>query len=441
MLSLTGSTMAFDPRAPLTVHDVGEYAAVPWGKPGEPVEPGSREDRVRDLTFTVGKAVVGDDYSEASIRYWADTIRDGCEQGKKLLLYIDFWDGVDRYDGPLRDIEVYWARLDRLLDGLPVQDLHGITLAEENVHYAGRPQVLTELYRRVKAKFDVAVWQWYSPVQAVPGSGGWIPADGWVIDPYMLGGDAYRQYVRKYVIAGKPVIIMPWASVMGGSSDQRYFDLADDQLRTAVEFGLPVAFFWCSGTTCYFGADRQANETLMDRNNQRVWRYIERVRGLSADFHGHPSADFAQRPPVALEVGEDGAYHYDDSFASSKCVDDASMSGFRDLVMDGKGLHLRGFRGRRPEATLTYRFAPERPLRDPEVRCEATTNAALGGRVRVKLSADGRQWQSGAGDVLRANGDFARLWVRLELSADQPGFDAAPSLSLKRFAVTATVRE
>ena len=438
-----------EPTAPLTVHDVGEYAAVPWEEPGTPIAPGSREDRVRDLTFAVASVNINDDTSDESLQQWAEVARWGREQGKKLLPRVHFWDGKDRYDGPMRDLEVYWRRLDRFLSAVNVRDLHGIVLAEENVPYAGRPEVLTELYRRVKAKYPVAVWQWWSPKTAVPGSGGWIPADGWVIDPYMLGGRRYRQYLRKYVISGKPIVVMPWSSVMGGSVDEEWFEIADGQLAAAVEFGLPVAFFWCSGTTCYFGGDRNARETLMDRNNQRVWSYIRRVRALPADFRGFPSADFGYVGSAALAADEAGVYCYEDDFTVSRCVDDASMTGFRDLAMDGDGLKLRGFAGRRPAATLTYRFVTDRPVKCPEVNVECETSGRLGGTVTASLSADGRDWACSArgegegrwqlraeSTGIRAFASASRFWVRVQMTGTQPGSDGSPVAKLRGLKVT-----
>ncbi len=343
---------------PLTVHDVGEYAAYPWDKADTPIVPGSRADRVRDLTFAVASVNLSDNMSERFLKSWADVARRGREHGKKFLPRVYFWDGKDRYDGPMRDIEVYWARLDTFLSAMDLRDFYGIVLAEENVHYAGRPAVLTELYRRIKAKYDVPVWQWYSPVRAVPGSGGWIPADGWVIDPYSLGKLQFRQYLRKYFIAGVPVVVMPWAAVMGNEQrDEQWLGNASRQLEIAVEFGLPVAFFWVKGTTCYFGCDRNGFDTLIDKANQQVWRYIRRVRALPDDFSGFPSADLARVRPVELKPTAQGIFVYTDDFRTSRCVNDASMTGFRDLVMDGVTLSARGFNGRPTKATLTYCFA------------------------------------------------------------------------------------
>ena len=445
-----GTVSGNDPRAPLTVHDVGEYAAVPWDKPGTPVTPGSRADRVRDLTFAIASVNLTDTTSDAKLQEWAEVARWGRAQDKKLLPRLHFWDGADRYEGPLRDLEVYWQRLDRFLAAVDLADLHGIVLAEENVHYAGRPAVLTELYRRVKAKYGIPVWQWWSPRTAIPESGGWIPADGWVIDPYMTVGHDFRQYLRKYVIAGKPVVVMPWASVMGGNTDQTYFDGAPTQLAAAVEFGLPVAFFWCKGTTCYFGAERTAHETLMDRTNQRVWEYIRQVRALPKDFRGLSSADVAEAPPVELKADGAGLCSYDDDFRLTKCIDDASMTGFRDLLMDGKGLHLRGFAGRRPKATLTYCFVTEKPVCYPRVQVEWSADATGAGAVKGMLSADGRHWKpllaTGAPGFLETAAEGAavwqpstRFWVRIRLVAAQPGTEARPAVTVRKLAVRAAL--
>ncbi len=442
----------------LTVHDVGEYANWPWDKPGTPVEPGSRADRVRDLSLAVASVNLSDNISEEFLTHCRDVAAWGRQQGKKFLPRLHFWDGKDRYDGPMRDIELYWARVDTFLGAMDLRDFYGIVLAEENVHYAGRPELLTELYRRIKAKYDVDVWQWYSPLQAVPGSGGWIPADGWVIDPYMLGKLRFRQYLRKYLIAGVPVIVMPWAAVMtnpphGGERDEAWLELARGQLQIAVEFGLPVAFFWCRGTTTYFGGDRSASDTLMDRSNQRVWAHIERVRGLPADFAGFASADLASGRPVELEPTDQGTFLYTDDFRTSRCVDDASMTGFRDLVLDGVTLRARGFNGRPTKATLTYCFDCDPRAQAPQVSLTVRIEAALKGCVEVELSPDGRDWSRCAradgpgeqplGVESQSTAPFDRLdrfWMRIRMSG-LPGSNNRPPVQICDLQVRADLAE
>lgn len=439
----------------LGVRHVGEYAAIPWRKPGEPVPPGSREDRVKDLNLSVASVNVHDDMPEDFYRHWNEQIELAARTGNILLPRIHFWDGADRYTGPMRDIEVYWERLDTFLSKVDVGLLPGIVLAEENVHYGGRPEVLAELYRRVKKKYDVPVWQWWSPMTAVPGSGGWIPSDGWIADPYFKGGKEFRRFARKYVITGLPFMLMPWAAQMDmekGLTEEQW-RANNDQLDVAVEFNLPVAFFWVYGTSCHFGSDRGEPENEIGRINHWVWDYIERVRKLPEDYAGLPSADLGEGD--ALEIGPDaeGSFVYTDDFSTSKCVDEASMTGFRDFVLDGRRLSARGFGGRPVDASLVYHFTGDFNANHPAVYVNAIVSSELDAKVSVALSADGTNWThetatgdsadgsvqvacTGEGDSRFAN--VREFWARIHLSG-KPGSKERPPVQLEDLRIEARV--
>jgi|GEM_PF-6834084 len=411
MLALFFAAFA-DGRMELNVQHVGEYAAVPWEKADGTIQPGSRADRVHDLNFSVASVNLRDDLSEEFFQRWRATP----QRGKVLLPRVHFWDGRDRFEGPMRDIEVYWKRLDHFLGAMPLAEFQGIVLAEENVSYSGRPEVLTELYRRIKAKYDVPVWQWWSPSSAVPESGGWIPADGWVVDPYFKPNPDFRRFVRKYLVTGLPLVIMPWAST-GEKAPPMTPDkwkANNDQLDVAIEFNVPVAFYWVygkgtGGTSCYFGCNRGQLTTEIDKISQWVWNYIARVGALSADYTGLPSADLADGR--VIEIGP--RFVYRDDFSTQRCIDDASMTGFRDLVMDGKTLSTRGFRGRPANVTLLYHFAGDYAAHHPTMSLDV-----LGGKgVEVALSADGKDWSHrGATSCTAPFAGVREFWARIKLN-------------------------
>lgn len=441
-------------RPALTVHHVGEYAALPWQKPGTPITPGSRADRVRDLNLSIASINLRDDLPEESFQRW----RDQPQPGKVFLPRVYFWDGKDRFQGPMRDIEVYWQRLDRYLAAMNLADFQGIVLAEENISYGGRPEVLADLYRRVKNKYRIPVWQWWSPSTSLPESGGWIPADGWIVDTYFMPNPAFRRFVRKYLITGLPLVIMPWASTGEKSPPltPEQWKANKEQLDVAVEFNLPVAFYWTygrgnAGTSCMFGGARGEIRSEWDRINHWVWDYIERVRKIPADYTGLASAD--EGSGDVLEIGPDreGKLVYADDFSTAKCVDDASLRGFRDLVLDGKTLSACGFRGRRVDASLTYHFAGDFDARCPHVSLMVLSGAGSDGHVEITVSADGTTWthratSSGAGQqVLTAStgGDphfdsLRSFWVRIRLTG-APGSRDRPSVSVDDLRIEATV--
>ena len=437
----------------LSVRDVGEYGGVPWQEPGAEITPGSRADRVRDLNLAIASVNLNDDSVPT---YWGTMAKYGREQNFKFLPRVYFWDGNDRFDGPMRDVKVYWQRLDKFLAAVDLDDFCGIVLAEENINYAGRPEVLAELYRRIKQKYDIPVWQWWSPSTAVPGSGGWIPADGWVIDPYMMTGRDFRRYTRKYLITGKPLVIMPWAETTATSEPlpAAQWQANQDQLDVAVEFNVPVAFYWTYGTGTVgtgvsFGGDRGPPKKEIDRINHYVWNHIDRVRQLPLDYRGLPSAD--QSAGDLLEIGphEGDKLVYVDGFSSSKCVDDATMTGFRDLVLDGQSLAARGFDSRPVAASLTYHFAGDFPARFPAVSLSAVTGENSGGVVRLAVSADGETWahetatsRAGAEQLVCTTSSDDRFnslrefFVRIELEGG-PGSHDQPTVDIDDFRIEA----
>jgi hypothetical protein len=230
-----------------------------------------------------------DDLSDAHYEGWSHDARYGFEQGKKMLPRVYFWDGVDRFEGPMQDIEVYWQRMDRFLSSVDLKHFAGICLAEENVNYGGRPAVLNELYRRIKAGYDTAVFQWYD--NAVPSAD--MLADGWVTNPYYTGGQEFRQFLQRYVVTGKPVVLMPWACGQGGGERNPRFKLIlEDHLRAALDYDVPVAFYWVGvrGGTSFGLSDSEPMKSI----NERIFKWIDHIEVLDPGYAGTPAADISR---------------------------------------------------------------------------------------------------------------------------------------------------
>jgi hypothetical protein len=162
-----------------------------------------------------------------------------------------------------------------------------------------------------------------------------------------------------------------------------------------VEFDLPVAFFWTFNTGTHFGGRRDGPaETEIDRVNRFVWKHIKRVRALPEDFDGLPSADSDPGRPLEIGVTDThGKMTYADDFDTQKCLTDAAFEGFRDCVMNGETLSVRGYRGRPADAALIYRFQGDFAAKSPKVALTARTHAALNGKVSVAISTDGTTWE------------------------------------------------
>ena len=91
----------------LSVHDVGEYVAVPWGKPGASIGPRSRVERVGDLNLSGASLEVSENMTDDQLDGWVAIAKWGRTQGKKLLPRLYFRAG-DRVNGPLRNVDFYW---------------------------------------------------------------------------------------------------------------------------------------------------------------------------------------------------------------------------------------------------------------------------------------------------------------------------------------------
>lgn len=370
----------------LDIHDVGEYAAVPWTRPGAEIARGSTEDRVKDLNFSVASVNLNGEISKAFLARWAEKARWGQAQGKVFLPRVYFWDGKDRFEGAVHDVEVYWRRMDTFLAAMPLEAFYGIVLAEENVPGGGRAALLSELYRRIKRKYDVRVYQWWSPSGAVPT---WsIPSDGWVIDEYYLGGQRFRRIVQRYLVTGAPLVVMPYAAWSRGEKPWppvRWRRL-DEQLQVCREYNLPTAFFWVYNTGCHFGL---GEGTSIDAISARVLEWTKEVQSLPADFAGLPSADVSRGDGLEIAPFEGGRLVFADSFDTSQFIEDADIEGFRHLLWErSRRVAVRSWNGEKPGATLTYRFAGDFPADDIEASV-AVPFLAEGSRVTLGVSADG----------------------------------------------------
>lgn len=391
-----GAPDAPDPSVPgpLTIHSVGEYGGVPWTKPGVDIPPASRQDRVKDLNLAVSSVNLKDAMSEALLRRWANAATCGREQGKQFLPRVYFWDGRDRFTGAVRDIEVYWKRLDTFLAAMPLEDFYGIVLAEENV--ASRSEILSDLYRRVKATYDVRVYQWWSPASRVPNF--LVPADGWVVDIYSYGGKKFRRYVQRYLMTGKPLVVMPYAAWMRGEEawpDSRW-EILEDQLHVCREYNLSTAFYWVHGVKgrsggVHFGI---SSGNFMARINQRIFDWIEDVRALPPDYDGLPSADRSSGELLEIGPDENGKFTFQETFQTSRFVLDSDTDGFRNLLWtEDRTLNVRSWKQRKPAASLTYNFAGDFPAESPHVSLDVVA-LADGSTVTLSLSHDGTDFST-----------------------------------------------
>jgi hypothetical protein len=445
---------------PLTARSFGLYASRAWLPPGKTPPANSYLALTQNLDFSIRSLRVRSEqevdkldlaeFRNEILAGWAHTPR------KTVLVRIDFWgnNGDERHKGPLQDTEVYTRRVLAVVKQLePVLDkVQGITLSEENVHYAGRPAVLKQIYEHCKTSYPkVRIWQWWSPSVAVPDwhDGVYVPADGWIIDCYTLckqrfpdskfhlTDDPYRRMVQKYLVTGKPLIGVLWASSAqpdwydpdhpANKDHINMWEIMDDQFKTHLNYNIPTCFFWTDRKRG-LGLHVQ-DDPLLLKINEKVASYVERGHALPETYAGNPTvADVwsNNKPPIALAPGKAGLTFTDD-FKRSKFLDETNGTGFRDLAWSPHSLAVRGYHGRPVNASIVWRLTSKAPLASPVAVLDL--KADPGATVQLSLSADhGKTWVA-ATEVAngkltvsaRGRPEFQRsqdVWVRVHVTGE-----------------------
>jgi len=337
--------------------------------------------------YSVFKIRVKDD---AYYRKMAERIDKVHAQGKLNLIGLHCFDRLKH----TKPIQEYIRNADRMLGAIDLRKVHAVYLNEENVTWNKGLDILNALYDHIKANYDIPVYQWYSnPMVAHPRQ----RADGWIIDPYGMGGDKFRKYVMKYVVLGKPVIDCVFASPEGkhaGRSAERLAATAD-QIVTCKEFNVPM-FFYCVDP-------KRGSPSIWLKSDDpeivkvREWTLgeIKKIHATDASTLPLPSADRSAGQPVPVAGNRDNVYEYGERFDGLReCfVDDAWIDGFRLLRWDGQKetLCVRRAMPGCQVAELTYRFVCEFDMSN----MKATLDGKLvgdGSRVDLELSMDGKQF-------------------------------------------------
>jgi len=469
-LGAAGLLPAHAQRPPLDVHRVGDYGFCPWAGTAAIAGPpealtqkqrSSRLYRVKDMNLAIRNVWIRsqeavDTLDLSKIRA---EVEDGWQYAPKrtMVIRIDFWDndGRARYKGPTQPPQLYWERLAKVLSQLePVMDqLEGISLSEENtINTEERLAILQFLYEQTKRKYPrLTVFQWLTPDYSIPRRfyGELLPADGWIINPYGIGGPRYQNarpvkwLIQKYLVTGKPLIFVPNAANQKVLRDL-FFINSKEQLQACEDFNLPTVFYWSYSakdsdrSTVLFGYP--THDPVMDQITESVLAWRRRTSELPEDFAGNASvADTWENPPLNLRV-HPGMSLYRDDFSESRFLDESRGSGFRDLVWDGGHLKVRGFRGRDANASIQYRFISDKPMRFPTIAVNGKVEADLGGSIRISASADeGKTWASQTGSIFSTRNhppfrETSKLWVTVDLEG-RPGTEARPPVSIDDLAI------
>ncbi|MBT5610331.1 MAG: hypothetical protein HN742_08605 [Lentisphaerae bacterium] len=366
--------------------------------------------------------------NDTYLPHMARQLRETNSRGKLNLVGLYCFDRVT-YAKPMSE---YIGAIDRVLAGIDMGRVHAFFLGEENVTWNKGLDVLNGLYDHVKSRTDVPIYQWYSmPMLHHPKQ----RADGWIIDPYGMRREAFRRYLMKYVVLGKPVINCLHATPEGRFSyhNSAAHDATVEQMAVCREFNVPM-FFFCVDKThgspyIWLHSDDPENVRI------REWllKEISRIRVTDTSTLPATSADYSSGRPVAVAGDREHRFSFRETFATvaePSFIDDAFINGFLSLRWDGvaEALHIRRGPSGRDVVELIYHFVSEFELSGMVAELNGSV-AGDGARVSVGVSVNGHSFgqsasTAGKGDftLVADGGDSAALvgkefWVRLRMEA------------------------
>ena len=342
--------------------------------------------------------------------------------GERALLVLD--DVGPRWYG--RPVDELAEKLDAAVAAASGAKPHALVLGLANVPWGGGLETLNALYRHLKARWGIPVFQSYaSPLPPHPAQ----LADGWVVAPRGLSGEEVRRYLVKFLVTGKPVLRLEAPAAEGPE--------AVPLLALCQRLAVPASFLSAAG--CLQIQSRQAPRPRPD----------DVAYDLSELWQNLPDeADTLVAAPVQMGGDRVKRFDYCDPFRQEWFLDDATVVGVSRLRWPGpQGLKVVGKAPRR-KVSLTYHFVGPWETRELVVELAGCVRGKGADFVELALSLDGKRFMHPARAYARAEGnpfhltsvsnyrfDRESFWVRV--TADlSPGSEAV----LERFRVNCRVK-
>lgn len=124
-------------------------------------------------------------------------------EGQRVIVDFEFLENKEqrRSTEPMPSFEATISEASHLLDQLAGVPLEGVSIDEENMQSRDRRERLADVYRVLKRAYPSRIFlQWVGIGRTITGvlRTDWraIPADGWIIDPYLITGGDYETYVQ-----------------------------------------------------------------------------------------------------------------------------------------------------------------------------------------------------------------------------------------------------
>ena len=264
LLGLAGISYAVGPREPLTFRNTGLYGG--W------TEYSVSADCPFDFFVVNGEGPFeGRDNSK-----WNEWLKKARKNGKRVIVNLN--PQVKMANGQYTNISLLGNKADdAALDAMirvigeffaqvDVNELYGVTLCEEQVFWNGQAENLNKLYDKMKAKYDVPVYQWFSGSSTGSPPGIVYPnikSDGWVADEYFLDQPYMEQTMRAYIIQQKPIVQTIWAGGEKATASVPFIlNRFWQQVEVCRKYDIPTEYFTWYGEGGSWGMNENAPRSL-----------------------------------------------------------------------------------------------------------------------------------------------------------------------------------
>ena len=352
-------------------------------------------------------------------------------------------------------------------------DLLGVALSHEQDGTKDAEE--NELYDYIKANWpEVQVYKFYSfPLMpySLWTSGIAEKCDGYLYDDYYnTDPTVFRRRVMRFLVTGKPLIMVIWGSepnwngqgwfiadwldgvpeddqnymvtAAPNSTLEQYYWMASDTLR---EFGLPVGQFSVTRAGSVYGfwgiPESPNHEYLRDEMTISL-RFDMRI----SDGQPQPTSDYADGDSHAINTG--GAYSYTDAFttdgiyAGLGTINEASIIGFSNLLQLPVSSGALATCDEGPgQVELIYRFyAPSGSLGSVSATLSGSVEAGQGGVNTIALSLNGRNITDSSSTTVTGGSEYANceaFYVHIIMSYNSSP-EGSPANTITNLSVSAT---
>ena len=299
---------------------------------------------------------------------WNEWLKKARKNGKRVIALLN--PQVKKANGEYYNISTCppdEASLDALvrvmgefLTQVDVKELYAVSLSEEHIFWNGEAERLNALYDKLKAKYDVPVYQWYSPSGegSVPGLN-WpnLKADGWLADEYFLDQPFMERAMRGYTVLQKPIIQTIWA---GGDKASVPFVPTRfwGQVDVCQKYNIPTSYFTWYGASYPWGFSENAPASLK-RTFETTLQAAARTKStIAPDYRAW---DFVPWTIPAIKLAfaskENPIASFHEEYVSPRGVrfaNDADVKGFSNLRWDSSPVELRPRQAGKANATVSY---------------------------------------------------------------------------------------